>query len=176
MVTGNGKILAFANTSSVRSLKIGNENGCIVVQGNMPAHSKETFVVYIPGWEITVAELPLFRNPDDLLADTEAYWTKILSSSMKVELPGKLLGDLITASQVHCMIAARNEKEGSLVSPWISSDRYGPLESEAQAVINGMSLLGHEEFARRSLDFFINHLMGDWMAFLDTWQLLPSLS
>ncbi|HBL75592.1 MAG: hypothetical protein A2W90_05215 [Bacteroidetes bacterium GWF2_42_66] len=161
MVTGNGKILAFANTSSVRSLKIGNENGCIVVQGNMPAHSKETFVVYIPGWEITVAELPLFRNPDDLLADTEAYWTKILSSSMKVELPGKLLGDLITASQVHCMIAARNEKEGSLVSPWISSDRYGPLESEAQAVINGMSLLGHEEFARRSLDFFINRYNAD---------------
>ena len=161
MVIRNGKMLAFANTSSIRSLEIGSENGCLVVRGNIPAHSKETVVVYIPGWEATAAELPLLKKPEELLADTEAYWTKVLSSSTKVELPDKLLGDLITASQVHCMIAARNEKEGSLVSPWISSDRYGPLESEAQAVIHGMSLLGHEEFARRSLDFFIDRYNAD---------------
>jgi hypothetical protein len=161
MVARNGKILAYANTSSIHSLDIGRINGCLVLRGNIPAHSKETVVVYIPGWDATDAELPLLKKPEDLLADTEAYWKKILLTSMKVELPDKLLGDLITASQVHCLIAARNENEGSLVSPWISSDRYGPLESEAQAVINGMSLLGHEEFARRSLDFFINRYNPD---------------
>ena len=41
------------------------------------------------------------------------------------------------------------------MSPWISSDRYGPLESEANSIVRGMGLMGHDEFARRSFDYFI---------------------
>jgi hypothetical protein len=33
---------------------------------------------------------------------------------------------------------------------------YGPLESEANSVIRGMDFMGHGEFARRGLDFFIH--------------------
>jgi hypothetical protein len=33
---------------------------------------------------------------------------------------------------------------------------YGPLESEANSVIRGMAFMGHEDFARRGLDFFIH--------------------
>ena len=135
--------------------------GYLIVQGDMPAHTKETFVVYIPGWNASAEEFSLFSNSSKLLAETEKYWTEILSPSMAVDIPSQLLKDLIVASQVHCMLAARNEKDGLLVSPWISSDRYGPLESEAQAVIHGMSLMGQEEFARRSLDFFINRYNKD---------------
>ena len=35
--------------------------------------------------------------------------------------------------------------------PWY----YGPLESESQAVIRGMDLCGHADFARRGLEFFL---------------------
>lgn len=54
------------------------------------------------------------------------------------------------------MLAARNQAEGSLIEPWIASDRYGPLDTEAQAVILGMALAGQQEFARRSTEMFIN--------------------
>src|SRR5664279_757539 len=33
---------------------------------------------------------------------------------------------------------------------------YGPLESESHSVIRGMDFMGHGEFARRGLDFFIH--------------------
>ena len=74
---------------------------------------------------------------------------------MQVVLPDVFLTNVIRASQVHCMLAARSEDHGRRVAPWISSDRYGPLESEANAVIHGMDLLGQSEFARRGLEFFI---------------------
>ena len=86
---------------------------------------------------------------------TEAYWSELLEDSMQVELPDAFLTNLIRASQVHCLLAARSEAAGRRVAPWISSDRYGPLESEANAVIRGMDLVGQTEFARRSLEFFI---------------------
>jgi hypothetical protein len=53
------------------------------------------------------------------------------------------------------MLAARNEDHGKLVSAWISSDRYGPLESEANSIVRGMDMMGQTDFARRSLEFFI---------------------
>ena len=69
--------------------------------------------------------------------------------------PDEFLTNVIRASQVHCMLAARSEDRGRRVAPWISSDRYGPLESEANSVIRGMDLLGQSDFARRGLEFFI---------------------
>jgi hypothetical protein len=53
------------------------------------------------------------------------------------------------------MLAARNEERGRYISPWISADRYGPLESESQAVIRGMDMTGCNDFARRGLEFFL---------------------
>ena len=85
----------------------------------------------------------------------KAYWNDVLRPAMRVELPDTLLTDVIRASQVHCMLAARNEDCGRYVSPWIGSDRYGPLESESQAVIRGMDMTGCDDFARRGLEFFL---------------------
>jgi hypothetical protein len=53
------------------------------------------------------------------------------------------------------MLAARNEDDGNRIAAWIASDVYGPLESEAHSVIRGMEFLGNENFARKSLDYFI---------------------
>lgn len=155
------KCIAFTSTSSLHSLEISIDKGNVTIQGNLPAHAKEKVVIYIPGWDMTHDDIPQLNNPQALLARTQQYWTDILSGSMAIDVPSKLLKDLIIASQVHCMLAARNEQDGQRISPWISSDRYGPLESEAQAVIHGMSLMGQEQFARRSLDFFINRYNKD---------------
>ncbi len=67
-----------------------------------------------------------------------------------------MLNDVIRSSQVRCLIAARNEADGARIAPWIAAMSYGPLESEANSVIRGMDFMGHGEFARRGLDFFIH--------------------
>jgi hypothetical protein len=71
--------------------------------------------------------------------------------------------NVIKASQVHCLIAARNEEAGARISPWIASINYGPLESESNSIIRGMDALGHHDFARKSLDFFIHRYSPEGM-------------
>ncbi|HSW46831.1 MAG TPA: hypothetical protein VLM89_14820, partial [Phycisphaerae bacterium] len=91
-----------------------------------------------------------------LVPDCKAYWDRVMAGAMQVDVPDPLLANVIKASQVHCMMAARNEAGGRRVAPWIASVSYGPLESESNAIIRGMGVFGHDEFARRSLDFFID--------------------
>lgn len=93
--------------------------------------------------------------------DVRAYWRAIMEPVMQVRIPEPLLQDLIYASQVHCLMTARNEMEAACVAPWCGADRYGPLESESQAIIHGMSLMGHDAFAQRSLDYFIRRYNKD---------------
>jgi hypothetical protein len=54
------------------------------------------------------------------------------------------------------MLVARNDSSGQQIEPWISADRYGPMESEAQVVIRGMDMWGNVDFARRGLNYFVN--------------------
>jgi hypothetical protein len=117
--------------------------------------------VYITGWNASDQELLDLDSSDRLLVTTKRYWNDIIDSSMQIDIPNKFLTNLIYASQAHCMIAGRNEENGSRIAPWISAEIYGPLESESQSIIRGMSLQGQEEFARRSLDFFINRYNED---------------
>ena len=100
----------------------------------------------IPLWSLTPGEEDTLLTGSTWTAGTEAYWNTILEKAMQVELPDAFLTNLIKASQVHCLLAARSEAGGQRVAPWISSDRYGPLESEANAVIRGMDLIGQTEF------------------------------
>jgi len=101
------------------------------------------------------ADAALLRGAAGLEKDVEAYWRRVMADAAQIEIPDPLLLNVIRASQVHCLLAARNQNDAAQVEAWISADRYGPLESEAHAVIRGMDFLGHHEFARRSLDFFV---------------------
>ena len=70
--------------------------------------------------------------------------------------PIRLLANVIRASQVHCLLTARNEERGKYVVPWVSSVWYGGwVESEAQSIVRGMDMLGHTDFARRALEHFL---------------------
>ena len=93
---------------------------------------------------------------NELRDKAESYWKAVLAPAMQVETPDPFLNDVIRSSQVRCLIDARNEADGARIAPWIAAMSYGPLESEANSVIRGMAFMGHEDFARRGLDFFIH--------------------
>jgi hypothetical protein len=98
----------------------------------------------------------LFRGTAAELAErTGNYWKGLMAGAAQIDLPNELLTNVIRASQVHIMLAAGNEENGSRIDAWASADRYGALESESQPILRGMDMLGHHDFARRGLEFFI---------------------
>ncbi len=150
------RLLAFVDTSEIKTLKVEAQNGNLIISGTVPGQTTESCFVYIPTWEIKPDEYASLKGGTKLLSETETYWNNILASAAQLEIPEPLLLNVIRASQVYCLMAARNEEQGKRFAAWISSDRYGPLESEAHSIIRGMDLMGNEDFARRSMDFFIN--------------------
>ncbi len=138
---------------STNSLKVNIAEGRFELSGDMSPQADVSFVIFLPS---PGDPLPIPLDIQSLRRDTELYWKAVLSSTMQIETPEPFLNDLIRSSQVRCLIAARNEAQGSRVAPWIAAMSYGPLESEAHSVIRGMDFLGHSDFARRGLEFFIH--------------------
>jgi hypothetical protein len=130
--------------------------GNLTLTGALAPGQTADCTLYLPGQGIQSEEIASLQGAERLRAETEAYWNSALGSAMQVELPDDFLNNLIRSSQVRCLIAARNEAEGVRVAPWIAAMSYGPLESEAHSVIRGMDMLGHAQFARRGLDYFIH--------------------
>lgn len=128
--------------------------GALILTTNLPPNTKRQLVLALPAWQTG----DTFTMPDIqvALARTERYWQDVLSSATHIEIPDPALLNVIRASQVHCLLAARNEEDGRRVAAWIAAMAYGPLESEAHSVIRGMLLLGHREFAKRALDYFVH--------------------
>ena len=160
-VCRDGRLLAFADTPPVTALNTSVQDGEMKLAGSLAPGRAERCVLYLPGWDTTAEACASLRGGADLVEDVKAYWRGVMGPAMQVEVPEPLLQDVIQASQVHCLMTARNEGRGQRISPWCGADRYGPLESESQAIIHGMGLMGHDAFARRSLDFFINRYNPD---------------
>ncbi len=114
------------------------------------------WAVYLLPPDFPAAKLASLPDTERLRASAERYWRAVLAPAAQIETPEPFLNDLIRSSQVRCLIAARNEAEGARIAPWIAAMSYGPLESEAHSVIRGMDFLGHHEFARRGLEYFIH--------------------
>jgi hypothetical protein len=112
--------------------------------------------VMIPAWRMAESEVSMLDKPDFFRLPLDKYWDQALEGDAQITTPDPLLNNIIRASQMHCLLAARNEERGKRIAAWISSDRYGPLESEANSVIRGMDLMGNAEFARRAHDYFIH--------------------
>ena len=154
-------LLAFVDTKGVSSLDISSEEGCLTLTGRVSANTSQRCVLYIPGWDARIDEYVSLDGGMALDKEVVAYWHAIMAPAMQVHIPEPLLEDFIYASQVHCLMTARNELNAQCVAPWCGADRYGPLESESQAIIHGMSLMGHDAFAQRSLDYFIRRYNED---------------
>jgi len=155
VVSCDGRLLAYADTSRLGTANIEIKSGTLTLTGQMNAGDEAKGAVYIPTWAMKSGESVSLGKVESLRTAVEEYWNGILAPAMQVKIPDTLLSNLIRASQVHCLIAARNEANGQRISPWIASLSYGPLESEANSIIIGMGGMGHLDFARRSLDFFI---------------------
>jgi hypothetical protein len=108
----------------------------------------------IPFWNTSAEKLA--GTHADPTAELRKYWESVLSDGMQISLPDALLTNVIRASQVNCLMAARTEPGTDHVEPWIASVSYGPLESESNSIIRGMDLMGHADFTRHCLDYFIS--------------------
>ena len=130
------------------------QQGALSLAASLPPRGRRELVLILPAWD-TPSGVPAI-DVAQALARTERYWQNVLSDAAQIEIPHSAVLNVIRASQVHCLLAARNEENGRRVAAWIAAMAYGPLESEAHAVIRGMLMLGHREFAKRALDYFVH--------------------
>jgi len=149
------ELFAYFDTSEAALLVAGVSEGELSLRGSLPPRGRAQCSVYLPAWGLDASEYGTFRGPDTWLRAFEAYWRETMEGTTEIELPDELLTNIIRASQVHCLLAAGNEDLGERIDPWTSADRYGALESESQPVIRGMDMMGHRDFARRALKFFV---------------------
>ncbi|MGI6414942.1 MAG: NPCBM/NEW2 domain-containing protein [Thermoguttaceae bacterium] len=149
------RLMGLVSTAGAGPLSARAEAGVVSLSGKLPAGGTARLLVYLPAWKLAPDRAAELAGGSNGAEELKAYWDEVLSEALQLELPDQALANVIRASQVHCMLAARNEDRGARISPWIASDRYGPLESESQAVIRGMDMTGCGDFARRGLEFFL---------------------
>jgi hypothetical protein len=153
LVTDERGPLALVTSASDSGLTATAEGGAVLFAGTLPPHGTARCVAFLRSRDEDLLSLPPVAS---LRAAFESHWNTALAPAMQIETPDPLLNDIIRSSQVRCLIAARNEADGQRVAAWAAAMSYGPLESEAHSVIRGMTFFGHEDFSRRSLDFFIH--------------------
>jgi len=156
VLTVDGRLRAWVrNENSLFKLSV--KDSAVSASAELPAKSVGRITLIVPGFDMNADDRASIGAAESLYRDFAAYWRSIFADSMHVEIPDESLLNVILASQVHCLIASRSQDNGRLVAPWIAANTYGPLESESNSIIRGMDMLGHHDFARRSLDFFIKN-------------------
>lgn len=130
-----------------------NKESIVIKRPIIPGSSIKLFVIIPSDTNLNIDELRQIKE-EELLDKTVEYWENLFEDSTKIDIPEPLLNNVIKASQVHCLIAARSEED--LIAPWIASMSYGPLESEAHSIVYGMDLMGWHEFSKKSLEYFIS--------------------
>lgn len=151
-----GKLLALVDRSGAEMLQSSITNNTATLSGTLPGNAKVMIYAYLPmEWDLPVSEQTILTGGESLFDAAKNYWQNLIAPSMKIDIPDKQLQNLILASQVHCMLASRNEENGRYIDPWIASTYYCSLDTESHGIIHGMDLMGQHEYARRSFDFFI---------------------
>ncbi|MHB8521652.1 MAG: NPCBM/NEW2 domain-containing protein [Limisphaerales bacterium] len=153
LVAGETGPICSITTAGAGPLETSAQSGVLKLSGTLPPIAAGSVVVFLA---TAPNELPPSLDVASLRLATEVYWKAALAPAMQVETPDALINNLIRSSQVRCLIDARNEAGGERIAAWIAAMSYGPLESEAHSVIRGMDFMGHADFARRSLDFFVH--------------------
>jgi hypothetical protein len=148
--------LALLRASQAGPLKAEAEDGTVTFAGDLPSGGSARWTVYLPGTGFPPGELASLDSTESLRAAVATYWQAAMAQAMQIEIPDPLLYNVIYSSRVRCLIDARSEAGGSRVAVWTAAMVYGPLESESHSVIRGMDFMGHEEFARRGLDYFVH--------------------
>jgi hypothetical protein len=157
LVVQGDRIVALIDTRKATPLTAKREGNNVVMTGELAGGATAECVVYLPGWKADPKDYASLLQVSPAADRVASYWTALLQPAMQIEIPDQHLSNIIRASQVHCMMAARNENGGDLVSAWTAASLYGPLESESNSVIRGMDMNGQSDFARRSLDHLLTY-------------------
>lgn len=147
----DGVTLVWVTVRPESGLELKTSEDAIQIAG-VPGHLAVAGIV-VPHSPRQGATLDHFLTMDPLV-QVRQPWEAAFEQAAAITTPDTRLNDIIRASQVHCLIAARSDHEGN-IAPWIGSVHYGPLESEGHAVIQGMMALGHQDFARRALNYYV---------------------
>jgi hypothetical protein len=155
MVVSGDRVLAFLDKRKATGMSLKLESMGVVLSGMIPVGGECSCSVILPAWKVSPNDYSSLLKENALALRCEQYWKKLLESAMQIEIPDEFLSNLFRASQVNCMLAARNQEQMKFVVPWISSIHFAYPESEANSIIRGMDMTGHPEFARRGLDFYL---------------------
>jgi len=156
VITTAGDVTAYVKAVATAGLVLKVAKGTLAVSGKLAGGESARFYMYLPLWKVPAGDYATLAGGEKAFERAVAYWRTLTAPAMQVDIPDKLLGNIIRASQIHCMLAAHNEQDGKLIAAWIASDRYGALDSESQAVIRGMDMMGQSDFARRSLNYWLS--------------------
>jgi hypothetical protein len=155
LAVSGDRVLAFIATPADTALSWKLEPTGLVASGKLPPGSKVACTVCLPAWKLAADDYRVLRQGTSWASRTEEYWKALLAPAMQIEIPDEFLANLIRASQVNCMLAARNQEDSAYVVPWISAIHFAYPESEANSIMRGMDMTGHPEFARRGLEFYL---------------------
>ncbi len=152
--SAGGDLAAFAEIGATDKLKLETKNNRVILAGTLAAKKSVRCYLYFPAWKMAPEQYLDLSGGAQWFDRAKVYWDQIFAPAMQVDLPDAFLSNVIRASQCHCMLAARNEDQGRQVAAWISAESYGCLDSESQAILRGMDLMGHADFARRGLEYW----------------------
>jgi hypothetical protein len=149
------RILAMIDTREASPLTVEEQADGVVLTGRLAGWGSAECSVNIPAWKVDPKDYAILLENTDRTARVESYWKSLLEPAMQIDVPDKMLSDIIRASEMHCMLAARNGNRGEQIGAWTAAVLYGPLESESNSIIRGMDMVGQPDFARRSLEFYL---------------------
>jgi hypothetical protein len=154
--TSGDRVLAFADNRKPTPLAWTLEpDKTLLLSGKLPPGGEGKWTVYLPAWNLAANDCETLLEGGAWAPRAERYWKDVLAPAMQVEIPDEFLANLIRASQVHCMLAARNQEHSKYVVPWIAAVHFAFPESEANSIMRGMDMTGHPEFTRRGLEFYL---------------------
>lgn len=156
LVIQGDRIVALIDTRQAAPLTVKQEGTGVVIAGELPAGATVRHFISLPAWKLDPKDYASLLFDDGTETRVKTYWTTLLEPAMQIEIPDPFLSNIIKASQVHCLMASRNENRGVMISPWVSGAQYGPLESESNPIIRGLDMTGHTDYARRALDFMLS--------------------
>jgi hypothetical protein len=155
LVVEGRRVLAMIFTDGPVRFTVKRQSDGVALTANIPARKAAHCAVVLPAWKVAAKDYAALLDGKGSVSQVESYWEGVLKSAMQIDVPDAFLNNIIRASQVHCMMAARCQERGARIAAWAAAPIYGPLESESNSVIRGMDMNGQTDFAQRSLDFFL---------------------
>jgi hypothetical protein len=155
------ELAAYFETADAGGLTLNFDGASLTLSGRLAAGGFARCYACLPAQTMAVTDCGTLSGGARWFERTTDYWAKVMAPAMQIDVPDALLANVIRASQVHCMLAARDEDDGRRVAAWIATHHYGALDSESQAVIRGMDMVGQQEFARRALDYWLHRYTPD---------------